>query len=129
LSLNSVSYLPITCAYPVKPGLTSVLYLNSGNYIDCEGFEDYHLWVRMIIEGCKTTNIKDNLVYARTGNDMMGRRGGVSYIAKEIHFQKELFRLGFINRKVLLCNCSQRALVRLLPKVVREVIYKRLLRR
>lgn len=38
--------------------------------------EDDMLWTRMILAGCKGKNIPEYLVYARTGLDMIDRRGG-----------------------------------------------------
>ena len=44
--------------------------LEAGNYQPPNGFEDYYLWARMLVNGCKAKNISKPLVYARTGLDM-----------------------------------------------------------
>ena len=51
-----------------------------GNYRAVKGAEDYELWVRMLQAGYRAENLPDVLVYARTGNGMMQRRGGLSFL-------------------------------------------------
>lgn len=53
--------------------------LEAGNYMDMHYVEDYYLWCRMLLHGCKFANLPDCLVYARIGNEMFKRRGGYRY--------------------------------------------------
>jgi hypothetical protein len=41
--------------------------LLAGNYQPMQGFEDYYLWVRMVMSGSHLANLDDILVYARCG--------------------------------------------------------------
>ncbi len=51
----------------------------AGGYKDCLLYEDYYLWVRMYLAGCKFHNIQENLIKARVGMEMYARRGGYKY--------------------------------------------------
>ena len=44
--------------------------LKVGNYQDWYWNEDYYLWIRMQLNGCKFANITENLVNVRVGKDM-----------------------------------------------------------
>lgn len=101
----------------------------AGNYKDMLYCEDYYLWVRMIVSGCTFYNIEEPLVYARTGQDMYKRRGGVNYIKSEYRLQKELNKLGFIDKKAGVFNFIIRSIPRIIPNKLREIIYLKILRR
>lgn len=112
----------------------SVMYkktfvLASGNYQDNHLYEDYALWVRMINNGAITANIPEVLVYARTGNGMERRRGGLKYVMSELSAQIEFYKFGFINPYQLCKNLLVRIPVRLLPGSIRKSIYRNLLRK
>lgn len=95
----------------------------SGNYEDFPFFEDYFLWIRMIENGYKFSNIQESLVFARVEDDFYSRRGGFQYFVKEYRFQKELKNRNYINNKEYVKNLLTRCLVRLLPKKVLSSIY------
>lgn len=112
----------------------SVMYrksavLAAGGYQDDYLYEDYALWVRMIKNGCVTANIPEILVYARTGNGMEIRRGGVKYAKSEIKAQFGFYKIGFLSIAELVRNLSIRVPVRLLPGSFRKFIYRKTLRR
>lgn len=102
--------------------------LKAGNYKDFLWFEDYNLWVRMILNGSKMYNIQEDLVYARTGKSMFGRRGGLEYIKREYKMQKNMKDLKFINASVFYKNIITRSVIRLIPNSLRQVIYLKVLR-
>lgn len=102
--------------------------LEAGNYQPFLWNEDYYLWVRMILKGCKMYNIPESLVFARTGSDMFERRGGIKYIKHELNLQKEFLELGFINVYEYITNIIIRSTIRLIPNKARSLIYTRLLR-
>ena len=52
--------------------------LKSGGYKPMPGYEDYYLWMRVLKE-FKGINLSENLVYARVGNGMLGRRQGFRF--------------------------------------------------
>lgn len=103
--------------------------LNAGNYEDVPGFEDYYLWVRMILNGCKVANIPENLVAVRVGNDMIGRRIGFRYAKEEYRFYKKLRKLKFLSCTEFIKVVCMRIPLRLVPKPVLAFIYKKLLRK
>ncbi|MFM5867650.1 glycosyltransferase [Aeromonas caviae] len=103
--------------------------LSAGNYQDDYLYEDYALWVRMIKHGCVTANIPEFLVYARTGNGMEVRRGGIKYVKSEVKAQYNFYKLGFISLTALFKNLAIRVPVRLVPGSIRKFIYRQILRR
>jgi len=100
----------------------------AGNYRPCPGFEDYHLWARMIVHGCRLENLSDVLVYARCGARMQGRRGGPGYVKQETRMQLILLELGFLNGSECIRNIVLRMPVRLIPRQLRTLAYQVLLR-
>lgn len=53
--------------------------LKAGNYLDMHFAEDYYLWCRMFLAGCRFANLPETLVHVRIGKDMYRRRGGYKY--------------------------------------------------
>jgi len=87
----------------------------SGGYEDFMWFEDYYLWVRMIINDCMCANLDDQLVNVRAGSPMFERRIGRDYAKMEYLLQKEFLRLKFTNHLRFSANIFTRALPRFLP--------------
>ncbi|KNY26831.1 glycosyltransferase [Pseudobacteroides cellulosolvens] len=100
----------------------------AGNYKSFLWYEDYYLWVRMLIQNHKAVNIPEVLVYVRTGTSMFKRRGGFNVFINEVRFQKELLKLNFISVLELTYNIVTRGLVRLLPVSLRKLVYSLFLR-
>ncbi len=103
--------------------------LAAGGYKHFPLFEDYYLWVRMLVNGSRFANIADSLVLVRISEDMYRRRGGIHYVHNEWRLQREFRRIGFISRGEMLINMVLRTSVRLIPNGVRAFVYKKLLRR
>lgn len=102
--------------------------LNAGSYVDIPSFEDYYLWIRMLNKGLKIMNMQEPLLHFRIGNDMIGRRHGISYLKKEMVFLKELKRIGYVNYYEYYRSIILKAPVRLLPKKILYLFYKFFLR-
>lgn len=102
--------------------------LQSGGYLHFPLFEDYYLWVRMLMNGSKFYNIQESLLYFRTSPDMFRRRGGLKYTLTEFKLQYSFYRLGYIDLCQMLKNDVVRAVVRLIPNNLRRVIYQKVLR-
>lgn len=98
--------------------------IDSGGYQIVPYFEDYDLWIRIVQKGYFVNNLSDTLVKARIGNDMIGRRHGLSYAKHEIYFFKRQLNSGFISRKEYFKLIIFRVPVRLLPKSILKFIYK-----
>ena len=102
--------------------------LAAGNYHPVSGAEDYELWVRLLQAGYRAENLPDILVYARTDNGMIKRRGGLSYARAALNLQKTFFKNGFLNRREYLRNCLIRVTASLVPASVRQILYQKKLR-
>ncbi len=107
----------------------SVIYrkksvIEAGSYQHMIGFEDYYLWVRMLLIGSQMANIPKPLVNMRAGFHILERRGGWEYIKNEIKYQNKLKYIGFINIIEYVQNISTRFVVRILPNNMRGLIYK-----
>ena len=87
-------------------------------------FEDYYLWVVMMIKGAKFYNIQEPLVNMRIGNGQIERRSGFSYAIKDVALQNSFFRLGFINIFQYIKNIAIRFFIRILPKKIIKKIYR-----
>lgn len=100
-----------------------------GSYRHAPLFEDYDLWVRLLLAGYRFANLPDVLVYARAGEAMYERRGGWDYAQYEWVIQQSFYQQGFLNVAQLVKNLVIRLPVRLLPNSVRSLVYQTLLRK
>ena len=99
--------------------------LNVGNYEDWFWNEDYYLWVRMMMAGCKFANIPDVAVNVRSGTDQYARRGGKKYFDSEIGIKKLMLEKGMITRKEYIVNYIQRFIIQLmLPNSIRGWVFR-----
>lgn len=99
-----------------------------GGYKHFYLFEDYYLWVRMLVNGAQFCNIQESLLWFRTSAEMFKRRGGWKYACVEAKFQWQIYRLGYIRLFDTLKNILIRFSVRILPNKIRGFVYKKLLR-
>lgn len=102
--------------------------LKVGSYLDMPLFEDYYLWIRVLMSGYKMANLDDVLLKFRIGNDMIGRRHGISYLKKEIYFLNTIRALGHLSFLEYFFSLVTKIPLRLLPKSALERIYKKFLR-
>lgn len=99
--------------------------LKVGNYQDWFWNEDYYLWVRMMMAGCKFANIPDVAVNVRSGADQYARRGGKKYFDSEIGIKKLMLEEGMISRKEYIINYVERFIIQLmLPNSVRGWVFR-----
>ena len=100
--------------------------------IDAGGYgefpEDYHLWIRAMMKGFLFYNIQEPLLYVRFNMEAIKRRGGLKYAITEVKHQKEFYKLGFLSYTEFVYNSSLRFIVRMIPGILRQQIYSRLLR-
>ena len=94
--------------------------IKAGNYQHCHFYEDYHLWVRMIISGAKFYNVQEVLYNVRTTTEQLKRRGGYQYFKNEIKTFKSFQKMGFYSVKDVVINSVIRIIVRLSPHQLRE---------
>lgn len=103
--------------------------LKVGGYVDWYCEEDYYLWIRMVLNGCKFANIPDNLVYVRVGDEMYQRRGGYRYFKSEAKLQYFMLQ----NKVITLSHYSFNIIVRLIvqvlmPNKIRGFVFQKLFR-
>lgn len=99
-----------------------------GGYQDYPLFEDYYLWARMLVQGCKFYTIQDVLVDVRADLRMIARRGGLRYARTEVRLQFLFYGLRYIGFSVMLQNIVIRFITRMMPRSVRSWLYKKKLR-
>lgn len=98
-----------------------------GGYQDFYLFEDYYLWVRMLKAGMRVRNIEEPLLYMRTGDGMMERRGGIRYADAIWRFRLYMRRSGFCSFKDFMITTPGHIMVALLPSGFRKWFYQHLL--
>ncbi len=104
----------------------SILF--AGGYQPFHLFEDYFLWVRLLLNGAKFYNIQESLLKFRTSPNMYKRRGGLKHAINEVKFQNLIRKMGFITFRQYCMNISIRFITRIIPNKLRELVYKNLLR-
>ena len=103
--------------------------IEAGNYRSYYLCEDYDMWIRMAQKNAKFYNIQDVLVYMRISEDFYKRRGGVKYLKSILKFKKEQYKNGFYSLKDYIVTSGTSSVVCLMPNKVREIFYKKLLRK
>lgn len=103
--------------------------INAGGYRSCSFAEDYDLYVRMILAGCRFYNFPKPLVYVRTSEDFYGRRGGIGYLKKIAKCKMNFYKMGFYSLYDLIKGLAVHTAVCLMPNSLRTWVYNRLLRK
>ena len=99
--------------------------LRVGNYQDWFWNEDYYLWIRMLLGGCKFANLPDVLVNVRVGKDMYARRGGWKYFKSEAKLQHYMWQNGVIGFSRYLYNVTIRFAVQVaMPNSLRGWVFR-----
>lgn len=119
-SRNPINHMTVALH---KPTVLAV-----GGYRHAPLYEDYDLWVRLLLAGARFANLPEVLVYARAGVAMYQRRGGWRYARLEWHMQRAFYRQGFVNGWQVAKNLAVRVPVRLLPNAARAWVYGHMLR-
>lgn len=101
--------------------------LFAGSYQPVTLFEDYHLWVRLLLNGAKFYNIQESLLRFRTSPEMYRRRGGLRHALNEVRFQYHIRKWGFISLGRFMSNVMIRFTARILPNGSRMYFYRKIL--
>lgn len=97
----------------------------AGGYIEkYHLFEDYYLWVRMLMNGSRAQNIKEPILYMRTPADLYMRRGGIAYAKDMLAFHRWLKDKEWISMWEYLTGAVPHAIICILPNTIRRLIYK-----
>lgn len=102
--------------------------LAAGGYLTKYFPEDYFLWIRMLMNGCKIYNIQESLLWFRFDIGVFKRRGGWKYACDEAITQWNIHKMGFTSFPHFIQNVIIRFAVRVVPASLRELIYKHALR-
>jgi glycosyltransferase involved in cell wall biosynthesis len=100
--------------------------IESGNYKDFRGVEDYPLWIDMIQHGAKFYNLQKVLVKVRAGDELIERRGGLVYAKIEFKVMRYFYKVGFYNLLEFLSYASLRFLSRTMGSKLRKFVYQML---
>lgn len=103
--------------------------LQAGGYKTFFFFEDYYLWVRMIMQGAKLYCFPEPLLAFRMNKNAYRRRRGWRYARNEARLQKEFYRIGFLSLGGYLRNLIVRFPIRLLPTHCLSLFYTTFLRK
>lgn len=100
----------------------------AGGYQDYLLFEDYYLWVRMLVQGCQFHTIQASGVKVRADLDMVARRRGLRYALTEVRLQFLFFGLRYIGFGTFLANIAIRFTARIMPRRLLAWFYRKKLR-
>ena len=103
--------------------------LRAGRYENYRFFEDYQLWVKMLMSGAKGHNIAKPLLLMRTGSGMYSRRGGKEYLKCARRMEQYKLDAGFCSREEYLRRMGAFTVFALAPAGTREKLYKTFLRK
>lgn len=101
----------------------------AGGYMDCPYFEDYYLWIRMLSRGCIGYNIKEPVLYMRSGREMYKRRGGLKYTAYALAFRKKMYAMKYCGAIDFAVSCCAHIVSGIMPSKFRMFFYSKLLRK
>lgn len=103
--------------------------LKAGNYRNVMLYEDYDLFIRMVLENkFKCYNIPENLYYIRVNDNFYKRRGGIKYMITAVGFKNTQRRKKYISTIDFIISAGGQAFVCLLPNKIRKWIYLKYLR-
>lgn len=97
--------------------------LNVGAYPPLRKAQDCALWALLLVNGYQLANLPDMLLKMRTGDALLDRRGW-AYYQQELQLLKFQKAIGFLSTVDFLSNAVLRALLRLPPNWVKNIIYR-----
>ena len=103
--------------------------------VKCGGYqtllllEDYYLWLKMIVAGCKLANLNESLVYVRVGNGFDSKRGSKERITGWKHLQNYMLKHQLINKKEAFVNMLYIRVFVHTPAWLKKILYSKLLRK
>tara|TARA_Y100000590_G_scaffold470251_1_gene663089 strand:+ start:2279 stop:3100 length:822 start_codon:yes stop_codon:yes gene_type:complete len=86
--------------------------------------QDHDLWVRLLINGYKITNIPQSLVLVRISNEFYLRRGGFKQFMVDYNLTKSFFNNNFINRVEYYFILFLKLIFRLTPTSIIRIYYR-----
>lgn len=86
-----------------------------GGYFDFNGFEDYHLWVRLLMNNSHIACIPEMLYRFRRTRVMLNRRRGLDYFKRWLTLEKDFLKMGFVSLPIFFVNVTLRTFIYLAP--------------
>lgn len=103
--------------------------MKAGNYPSHPGFEDYHLWARMLSKGQRFMNMDDVLCNVRADAGMHERRRGVAYFRHTWDMERVLLSKGLTKRFQFCKNVAVRFVgTVVLPARLRQKVFQKTMR-
>ncbi|MBR5239719.1 MAG: glycosyltransferase [Clostridia bacterium] len=104
--------------------------LNVGSYPHHPGFEDYHLWTKLLAEGYLFHNLPHTGCLVRADAHMLKRRDGWAYFKNTVTMEKLLRKKKLISLWQYLVNITVRfGGTVLLPHGIRKKLFSKLMRK
>lgn len=102
------------------------IILVAGGYEHMPFFEDYLLWVKVLMQNAKCGNVQEELVHMRSNDDFYARRGGKNYYKALSCFWKRVAAIGFVTKPQAYKNIVERGIVAVMPNSIRQKFYKKI---
>lgn len=103
--------------------------VEAGGYLNANFLEDYTLDVKLIQKGNKFYNIQDVLVYVRTDNNQIKRRGDKKLRKGFKELRKMMLREKYISKKEYLIYSFEGFVFMIMPGFIKKALYKKFLRK
>lgn len=125
------NYMKSRCAFNhVTVMFKKEAVISVGNYQDWFWNEDYYLWVRMMLHGCKFANLPDVLVNVRSGIGQYARRGSMKYFKSEEGIQRYMLQHHLTSLPRYLYNVTGRFVIQvLMPNWLRGFVFRTFFRK
>lgn len=101
----------------------------AGGYKDFYLLEDYYLWIRMIQNGAIGYNVQEPLLWMRAGSEMYMRRAGRKYAKSQRNLFKYMRQTHYIGMTQYVSSIVIRSISSVVPNQVREVMFKKFVRK
>lgn len=103
--------------------------IKAGNYRDVLLYEDYDLFMRMVLEqNAKCYNIPESLYFIRINDNFYKRRGGFKYMKTAVAFKNKQRKMGYISLRDFIISAGGQAFVCMMPNNFRRWFYLKFLR-
>ena len=100
-----------------------------GGYSSLKRCEDYELYSRMLMHGCKAENVDDYLVYYRLTDDAYARRGTWQNLKGFVLVRWKIHKMGLSSFSDFLIPTCGQLILTVLPVRLKEKMYEKLLRK
>ncbi len=100
----------------------------AGGYQDFYLLEDYYLWIRMLQKGFEGCNLRQPLLWMRTGYGAFKRRAGWKYAQSQRALFKYMRTIGWISGTEYAKRAALRSASALAPNWLRRLLFQKFLR-